>query len=184
MDTYLAIVSKRDNRRYYERRIPDDVVGRILDAGRVTGSASNKQPWRFLVVEDAERRKRLADAVYEPTTSRRALVVAIAGARPMDIGRCAQNMMLAAWKDGVASCPNGIGDKEWAAEVLGLNEAPVTVLSFGYPARQPAAESRSAEEWSAAQTASRSTRSSSGSRSPSPRYLLGSRPPRPRSRRR
>ncbi len=150
MDTYLAIVSKRDNRRYANGPIPDEAVRRILDAGRVTGSASNKQPWRFLVVEDAERRKRLADAVYEPDNVRgAALVVAVAGARPMDIGRCAQNMMLAAWNEGVASCPNGIKDKEWAAEVLGLEEAPVTVLTFGYPARQPAAESRSAEEWSA-----------------------------------
>jgi nitroreductase len=150
VDTYLAIVSKRDNRHYANAPIPDDVVQRILDAGRVTGSASNKQPWRFLVVEDAERRKRLADAVYAPDNVRgAALVIAIAGERPMDIGRCAQNMMLAAWADGVASCPNGIKDKEWAAEVLSLEEAPVTVLSFGYPAHQPAAESRSAEEWSA-----------------------------------
>ena len=72
MDTYLAIVSKRDTRRYTYRPIPDDVVGRILDAGRVTGSASNKQPWRLLIVEDAERRKRLADAVYAPDNVRAA----------------------------------------------------------------------------------------------------------------
>jgi nitroreductase len=150
VDTYLAIVSKRDTRRYADRPIPDDVERRILDAGRVTGSAQNRQPWRFLVVRDAERRKRLADAVYEPDNVRGAqLVVAIAGQRPLDIGRCAQNMMLAAWNDGVASSPNGIANAEWAAEVLGLDEAPVIVLTFGYPARQPAAESRSADEWSA-----------------------------------
>jgi nitroreductase len=150
VDTYLAIVSKRDNRRYRSDPIPDAIVERILDAGRVTPSAQNRQPWRFLVVEDGERRKRLADAVYEPDNVRTAaLVIAIAGERPFDLGRSAQNMMLAAWAEGVASSPNGIADKEWAAEVLGLEEAPVTVLSFGFPARQPAAESRSAEEWSA-----------------------------------
>jgi nitroreductase len=149
VDTYLAIVSKRDNRHYTSAPIPDAIVERIVDAGRVTPSAQNRQPWRFLVVEDAERRKRLADAVYEPDNVRSAaLVIAIAGERPFDLGRCAQNMMLAAWNDGVASSPNGIADKEWAAEVLGLEEAPVTVLSFGYPARQPPAASRSAEEWS------------------------------------
>ena len=149
MDTFLAIASKRDTRHYAEGAIPEDVVRRILDACRVAGSASNKQPWRLLIVEDAERRKRLADAVYEPDNVRDStLVIAIAGSRPMDIGRCVQNMMLAAWNDGVASCPNGIADKERAAEVLGLDEAPVTVLSFGYPARQPPAQSRSAEEWS------------------------------------
>ncbi len=150
MDTYLAIVSKRDTRRYTSKPIPNEVVERILDAGRVAGSASNKQPWRLLIVEDAERRKRLADAVYAPDNVRGAsLVVAVAGERPFDIGRCVQNMMLAAWADGVASCPNGIKDKDWAAEVLGLEEAPITVLSFGYPAHHRGAETRSAEEWSA-----------------------------------
>ena len=150
MDTYLAIVSKRDTRRYADTPIPADVVERILNAGRVTGRASNRQPWRFLVVEDPERREQLAGAVYEPTNIRGGqLIIAIVGARPLDVGRCVQNMMLAAWNDGVASTPNGIADKDAAQEALGLEEPPVNVLSFGYPATQPAAETRSAEEWSA-----------------------------------
>jgi nitroreductase len=150
VDAYLAIVSKRDNRRYTDEAVPADVVERILDAGRVTPSSQNRQPWRFLVVEDAERRERLAEAVYEPPNIRTAqLVIAISGSRTFDLGRCAQNMMLAAWNDGVASSPNGIADEDAAKEALGLEEPPVTVLSFGYPARQPRAESRSAEEWSA-----------------------------------
>jgi len=150
VDTYLTIASKRDTRRYADRAVPSDVERRILDAGRVTGSAQNRQPWRFLVVEDSERRKRLADAVYEPDNIRGAqLVVAIVGTRPLDLGRCVQNMMLAAWNEGVASCPNGIADAEWAAEVLALDEAPALVLTFGYPANHPGAETRSAEDWSA-----------------------------------
>ena len=44
MDTYLAVASKRDWRSYADRPIPDDVVTRILDAGRLSGNASNKQP--------------------------------------------------------------------------------------------------------------------------------------------
>ena len=44
MDTFLAIASKRDTRGYAERPIPDDVVEQILDAGRVAGSARNRQP--------------------------------------------------------------------------------------------------------------------------------------------
>jgi nitroreductase len=149
VDTHLAIVSKRDTRHYSEQPIPEDVVTRILDAGRVTGSASNRQPWRFLIVEDPERREKLADAVYEPTNIRGAqLIIAVVGTRPFDLGRCVQNMMLAAWNNGVASTPNGIEDKNAAQEALGLEEPPINVLSFGYPAKQPAAEMRSAEEWS------------------------------------
>ena len=150
MDTYLAIASKRDTKRYAEKPIPKRVVDRILDAGRVTGSSQNKQPWRLLVVEDTGRRERLAEAVYEAENIRGAgLVIAIAGSRTFDLGRCAQNMMLAAWNDGVASTPNGIADADAAKEALGLDEPPVIVLSFGYPHRHPGAATRSAEEWSA-----------------------------------
>jgi nitroreductase len=88
--------------------------------------------------------------VYAPTNVHAAkLVVVIAEAKGFDAGRCAQNMMLAAWNDGIASCPNGIADGEAARAVLGLDEPPATVLTFGYPAKHPGADSRSAEEWSA-----------------------------------
>ena len=64
-----------------------------------------------------------------------------------DTGRCLQNMMLAAWNDGVVSCPNGLKDPALAAEICG-GEVKV-VLSFGYPANPRDPQSRSAEEWSA-----------------------------------
>jgi nitroreductase len=56
-------------------------------------------------------------------------------------------MMLAAWDQGVVSCPNGIRDGDAAAAILG-GEARM-ILSFGYPARPHAPDSRSAEDWSA-----------------------------------
>jgi nitroreductase len=150
VDAFLVIASKRDTRSYADRRVPEDIVRRILDAGRLSGSAQNRQPWRFLLVEDEERREQLAEAVYEPTNVRgAALVVAVAGGRPLDLGRCVQNMMLAAWNEGVASSPNGIADAERAKAALSLDEPPPIVLTFGYPARHPGAESRSPEEWSA-----------------------------------
>ena len=91
----------------------------------------------------------LADAVYAPENVRGAtLVVAIVGeAGGIDVGRCAQNMMLAAWNDGVVSCPNGIKDPEAAAQICGGEVK--AILSFGYPAKPRDPESRSAEEWSA-----------------------------------
>jgi nitroreductase len=147
MDAYLAIASKRDERSYAETTIPENVVTRILDAGRVSGSSQNKQQWEFVVVE--EKQRQLADAVWEPGNVLGAqLVVAICGeAQGFDVGRCAQNMMIAAWGNGVASCPNGIRDAEAAAEICGA-EARI-VLTFGYPAKPRNPEARTAEEWSA-----------------------------------
>jgi nitroreductase len=154
MDTYLAVASKRDWRRYADRELPEEVVMRILDAGRVAGSAVNRQPWTFVVAESSERKEELADAVYAGDNIRgAALVVAIAtpeGGSPFDVGRAAQNMMLTAWNDGVGSCPNGMPDPGGVAGLLGLEGGllPVTVLSFGYPSRKRDPESKPAEEWS------------------------------------
>jgi nitroreductase len=154
LDTYLAVASKRDWRRYADRSIPDDVVERILDAGRLAGSAVNRQPWTFVVVESSEIRERVAETVYAGDNVRgAALVVAIAtsgGGSALDVGRAMQNMFLAAWNEGVVSCPNGMPDADAAAEAFGLegDEKPVIVLSFGYPARPQNPESKGAEEWS------------------------------------
>jgi nitroreductase len=147
VDVYLGIASKRDQREYADTPIPEEVLLRILDAGRLSGSSRNSQPWEFVIVESAQRE--LAEAVFEPRNVLGAkLVVAICGdVLAVDVGRCAQNMMLSAWGDGVTSCPNGIRDAEAAAEICG---APVKlVLSFGYPARPRYPESRRAREWSA-----------------------------------
>ncbi|HJQ85676.1 MAG TPA: nitroreductase family protein [Candidatus Binatia bacterium] len=144
MDAYLAIASKRDERSYADRPLPDDVVTRIFDAGRVSGSSMNKQDWQFVVVSD---KAALAETVYAPDNIRTAaLAVAIVSPRAFDTGRAAQNMMLAAWNDGVASCPNGVRDEDGATRIVGA--APSVILSFGYPARPRDPESRSAKEWS------------------------------------
>ena len=93
-------------------------------------------------------KERLAEAVYAPeNVQTAALVVAIVGeAGSFDTGRCAQNMMLGAWSEGVISCPNGIRDADVAAEICGGGVR--AILSFGYPARPRDPGSRSAEEWS------------------------------------
>jgi nitroreductase len=155
VDAYLAVASKRDWRRFADRPVPEDVVTRILDGGRLAGSAVNRQPWTFVVVDGAEVKERLAETVYAADNIRgAALVVAIAtqqGGSGLDVGRAMQNMMLVAWNDGVVSCPNGMPDPAAAGRVLGLEEGllPVIIASFGYPARPVNPDDRTAEEWSA-----------------------------------
>ena len=154
MDAYLAIVSKREIRRFSDRPIDTDPRRRILEAARVSGSSANKQQRRFIVVESRDKRERLAELVYTASNIQGAkliVVVAVSGKGPggFDAGRAAQNMMLAAWNEGIGSCPNGMPDREAVGSTLGLHagEEPAIVLTFGYPARPVDPESRPPEEW-------------------------------------
>jgi nitroreductase len=154
MDAHLAIVSKREVRQYADRPVPDEVRRRILDAGRVAGSSQNKQQRRFVVVESREAVERLARTVWVPgnlTGAALVIVIAVEGKGPLafDAGRAAQNMMIAAWNDGVGSCPNGTSDPDGAKEAIGLgaDESVGIILSFGYPARTIDPARRSPEEW-------------------------------------
>ncbi len=155
MDTYLAIASRRDERRTTGDAIPAESVRRILDAGRLSGSSRNSQPWTFVVLDGDAAVERVARVVYVPENVRTAgLVVAIVlgrGGSAFDAGRAAQSMLLAAWNEGLSSSPNGIADQDAAREALGCasDEVPTIVLSIGVPARPRDPESLPAEEWSA-----------------------------------
>ncbi len=153
METYLALASLRARRRYAGRPVPEEVVERILDAGRVSGSSRNRQPWSFLVLSPGTV-ARVAEAVWEPANLRgAALVVAVVtggkGPVSFDAGRAAENMMLAAWDAGVGSCPNGPRDAGAVAAALGLAEGEevATIISFGYPEGGADPGRRSPEEW-------------------------------------
>ena len=157
MDVRLAVTSKRDHRNFDARAIPNDVLTRILDAGRLAGSARNRQPWRFFVAQQPQARVRLAPVVYVPAmimAAPIAVAIAVEGAGSamsgFDAGRAAQNIMLAAWDEGVASCPNGIADPDAAHAALGLSASQilVTILALGYPARPRDPGRRSADAWS------------------------------------
>ena len=154
MDADLVIASKREVRRYADRPIDEDAVHRILEAGRVAGSSRNRQARRFIVLRDRAVVERAAKAVWTPqNVLGAALVVAIVtggkGPTSFDAGRAAQNMMLAAWNEGIGSSPNGIADREAMSEAVrhGADEQVTIVLSFGYPPRPTDPARRSAEEW-------------------------------------
>ena len=155
MDTSLAIASKREVRRYEDRPLGEDAVRRVLDAGRVAGSSQNRQNRRFVAVrEDRDLVARIAAAVYVPENvagSALAVAIVISGKGPtsFDAGRAAQNMMLAAWDEGIGSTPNGVADADRLAQALGLgdDERVAIVLTFGYPVRPADPERRSAQEW-------------------------------------
>jgi nitroreductase len=154
MDAYLAVASKREVRRYDGRPLPEDAVRRVLEAGRVAGSSRNRQARRFVVLRDRALVERAAAAVHVPENVLGAALVVVVvtgrkGPTSFDAGRAAQNMMLAAWNEGIGSCPNGIADSEALASVVSASdeEQIAIVLTFGYPARPVDPSSHSPEEW-------------------------------------
>jgi nitroreductase len=142
MDANLAVVSKREVREYTDRPVPEDVLTKILQAGRASGSSKNTQPWRFLVLKDRQHRHDLANMVMAPRNLDRcavAIAVVLLNERQrFDAGRVAQNMMVAAWALGVGSCPNSVRPDEHdrMRKDLGVpqDSAIATIITLGYPA--------------------------------------------------
>ena len=136
MDAYRAIVDKRDQRHFLDRPIPDDALHRILQAGRMTGSSKNVEPNRFVVVRDREGVQALAAlSAFAKWMARAAAVVVLVQTQEhqFDAGRCAQNMMLAAWRDGIGSCPAHLPEAG-VAKLLGIADGLFVnrVIGFGY----------------------------------------------------
>jgi len=151
VDTFLAIASRRETKRFDGSTVPDDVRRRILDAGRLAGSGKNRQPWTFVVGDPAAfapfvfDRHNLEGAAF-------AVAIVVSGKGPIsfDAGRAAQNMLLAAWNEGVGATPNGIADRDGARARLGLSEDEqlATILAFGHGRRQRDPSLRDAAAWS------------------------------------
>jgi nitroreductase len=139
MDAYTCIRTKRDTRAYQDRPIPAQPLRRILQAGRMAGSAKNLQPCRFVVLQDTPKKNELAACgQFAQHTASAPVVVAVVlpqGGREFDAGRCAQNMMLAAWAEGITSCPVTMHDNDCALRVLGVPQGyrVSIVIAFGYP---------------------------------------------------
>jgi nitroreductase len=139
MDAYVAIRTKRDSRAYADRPITEETLARILQAGRMAGSSKNTQPWRFVVLREPGPKAEIAACgQFAQHVSGAPLVIAIVltpGGGPFDAGRAAQNMMLAAWAEGVTSCPVAMHNQECAARTLGVppEHRVAMIITFGYP---------------------------------------------------
>jgi nitroreductase len=162
MDVFEAIRTLLAVRRYRDEPVPEDVLRRVLEAGRLSASAANKQPWHFVVVQDPDMLRQLGMAARSgPYVSEAplAIVVAIEPSRfaLADAGRAIQDMLLTAWDAGVGG--NWVGSGGSAAkELLGIPEEldVVAILPLGYPAgaigqgqktRKPLSEIAHRERW-------------------------------------
>src|SRR5260370_40836740 len=61
METYKTILTKLDVRQYDSKKVPAEVKMRVLEAARASGTGMNKQEWRFILIQEKETLKKLAE---------------------------------------------------------------------------------------------------------------------------
>jgi nitroreductase len=142
MDVFEAIRTLLAVRSYQDRPVPDPVIRRIVEAGRLTGSGMNRQPWHFIVVRDAAMLRQLgALASSGPYIAQAPLAIVVATDKTRfavsDASRAIQSMLLTAWADGVGSNWVGFGGLESVKDLLDIPAGldVLAILPFGYPAR-------------------------------------------------
>jgi nitroreductase len=142
MDVFEAVRTLLAVRKYRDTPIPDATVRRIVEAGRLTGSGMNLQPWHFVVVRDRTTLRRLGELASSgpyAADAPLAIVVAIDTTRfaVSDASRAIQSMLLTAWADGVGSNWVGFGGLDKANKLLDIPATleVLAILPFGYPTR-------------------------------------------------
>ena len=164
MEIYEAVKTVLAVRSYEEKSVPAEIVARIVEAGRLTASSMNKQPWHFIVVEKPETLHRLGElAKSGPYIAEAALAIVVAVEKESpygvsDASRAIQSMVLTAWGAGVGSNWVGYNNLNDVGALLKVPDSfeVLAVLSFGYPTRElgqgkkqrkPLAEVASQEEF-------------------------------------
>ena len=157
MDFRELVKSRYSVRSYQPRPVEQDKLDRILEAVRQAPSGSNRQPWKFVVVRDAEVRRRLVPACFNQQFIAQAPVV-IAGVGlmpermmrcdipgdPVDLAIAMEHLALAAVAEGLGTCWIGAFYQGQVRKVLGIPEVAkvVAVMTLGYPADSPRPKSR------------------------------------------
>ncbi|MEX0666733.1 MAG: nitroreductase family protein [Acidimicrobiia bacterium] len=125
-------------RQFQEKPLSDPHLHAILEAGRWTGSSKNRQAWSIIVITDPDQKNRIAECGDFTDPIRRAPLAITLVQEPegneFDIGKLAQNLMLAANSLGVGSCPITLHRSDDAGVVLGLPEGARCRygVAFGY----------------------------------------------------
>lgn len=138
-DTYRRILRLRAVRVFSDEQLSEADLDAILEAARWTGSSKNNQNWKFIVIQDPDQKQRLTAAgTYMTPVANAPCAIVIADLSEgyeFDVGRAAQNIMLAADAIGVASCPVTLHNKSVAADVLGLPSHATAryAVALGYP---------------------------------------------------
>ena len=148
MEVYDSIRIRKSVRAYLDKPIEREKLGRVLNAVRLAPSAGNRQEWRFVVVTDPEKRRRLAEEAAGQRFMAEAPVVVAACAEtdgkimrcgeacyPIDVAIAVDHLTLAAVAEGLGTCWIGSFDPDTVRRILEIPEQIVVVelLPLGYP---------------------------------------------------
>lgn len=146
MDVLEAIKTRRSIRKYKSDPVPEEMMEKILEAGRWAPSANNSQPWKFIVLKDENVRKKIAEVTaYGKFLADAPLGIAVvidpkASTHPIEDGAIAtQNMLLAAHALGLGACWIGSYGSAYEDKAKRILEVPedkrlLSIISIGFPA--------------------------------------------------
>jgi len=145
MDVYEAIKARFSVRLYTDQAIEEDKLRRVLDAGRLSPSARNRQERKFVVVQDAQCRKAIAQASEQPWMAQAPVIIAVVGltdyvmsckvpADPVDCAIAMDHMALAAVAEGLGTCWVGHFDQDKCRKLLNVPAGAtiIQLLTLGY----------------------------------------------------
>jgi nitroreductase len=143
MEVYNAVRTVLDVRSYQDKAVPADAIWKIVEAGRLTASSRNSQPWHFIVVEDRGMLKQLGTAAPTgPYIAQAPLAVVVAIEKSpyavSDASRAVQSMILTAWSAGIGSNWVGFMALDSVRTLLGIPDTldVLAIIPFGYPTEQ------------------------------------------------
>ncbi len=142
MDVFEAVQQRKSIRAYQDTPVPREKLERILEAGRLAPSARNTEPWHFLVVTNAEKRKVLAKGLYAKFVAEAPLAIVVCGDKKasddwyvVDASLALENMVLTAVNEGLGTCIVGSFNEKDIKEALKIpdNFEVIAMIAIGYP---------------------------------------------------
>jgi len=145
MEVFEAIQARRSVRAYLKKKIPEKILNKVLEAARIAPSANNFQPWHFIVVKDAAKRKALSTGRWAKFLVESPVVIVGCGDKKkspewhvIDTTIALQNMVLEATSEGLGTCWIGSFHENDVKSLLKIpdNFNVVALLAVGYPKKK------------------------------------------------
>jgi nitroreductase len=149
IDVFEAIRTRRSIRKYEDKPVEKEKLLKIIEAARLAPSTLNRQPWSFIVVTDPEVKKKLRSSCNQDWSAPTIIVECAYPEKAwvrddgeeywkLDVAVAVQNMVLAAWEEGLGICWIGAFREEEVKKILGIpKDVRVLVMTaLGYPAEK------------------------------------------------